>query len=207
MEMNPHDLIKIGGEADLATDHPLPDWAKAALSRAPFVVVRRAEIRDGHIPVGIRGLSRRERLGAWLPENKALAVVTPYSLPPSANLNGLCSSSPPAAIRSFQLVTPFLLRTGYCWGPTGSVGFELVTNMAAVTADSDLDLLIDLPEILAVQSASRLMTDLLKISLVYVDVQLKTAAGNLSLAEYIQSERVLVKKNSGLSLLHRNSLW
>src|SRR5580692_1618741 len=160
MEMNPHDLIQIEKEEDLSTDLPLPAWVSGSLTLAPFVVVRRSNAPEGNIPVGVRGRERGQRFPAWLPEKKAVAVITPYSLMGSANWNRVDNPSAPAAIRSLRRVTPVLQSTGYRWGPTGSVGFELATNTTTVKADSDLDILIDLPELIPMRSATRLMKDL-----------------------------------------------
>jgi phosphoribosyl-dephospho-CoA transferase len=207
MEMNPHDLIRIAKEEDLSTDLPLPAWVSESLNLAPFVVVRRSHSPDGKIPVGVRGRERGQRFPAWLPEKEAVAVITPYSLMVSANSNRIYSPDAPAAIRSLRRVTPLLQSTGYRWGPTGSVGFELAANTTTVKEDSDLDILIDLPEFVSILSATRLLEDLQRRTLVRVDVQLNTPQGSLALADYINAVRVLVKGNSGPQLLHRNSLW
>jgi phosphoribosyl-dephospho-CoA transferase len=207
MEMNPHDLIRIAKEEDLLTDLPLPAWVSESLNLAPFVVVRRWHSPDGNIPVGVRGRERGQRFPAWLRQEKAVAVITPHSLVGSANWNRVDNPGVPAAIRSLRRVTSLLQSTGYRWGPTGSVGFELAANTTTVKEDSDLDILIDLPEFLPILSATRLMKDLQKRTLVRVDVQLNTPQGCLALDEYINAVRVLVKGNSGPQLLHRNSLW
>jgi phosphoribosyl-dephospho-CoA transferase len=207
MEMNPHDLIRIAKEEDLSTDLPLPAWVSESLNLAPFVVVRRWHSPDGNIPVGVRGRERAQRFPAWLRQEKAVAVITPYSLMGSANWNRVDNSDAPAAIRSLRRLTSLLQSTGYRWGPTGSVGFELTANTTTVKEDSDLDILIDLPEFLPIPSATRLMKDLQRRTLVRVDVQLNTPQGSLALAEYISAATVLVKGNSGPLLLHRNTLW
>jgi phosphoribosyl-dephospho-CoA transferase len=207
MEMNPHDLIKIVKEEDLSTDLPLPAWVSGSLTLAPFVVVRRSNVTEVKIPVGVRGPERGQRLPAWLSEKKAVAVITPYSLMGSANWNRVDNPGAPAAIRSLRRITPLLQSTGYRWGPTGSVGFELATNTTTVKEDSDLDILIDFPEFVPILSATRLMMDLQRRTLVRVDVQLNTPQGSLALDEYINAVRVLVKRNSGPQLQNRNSLW
>src|SRR5580704_16431712 len=207
MEMNPHDLIKIKKEEDLSTDLPLPAWVSESLNLAPFVVVRRSHSPDGNIPVGVRGRERGQRFPAWLRQKKAVAVITPYSLMGSANWNRVDNPGAPAAIRSLRQVTSLLQSTGYRWGPTGSVGFELAANTTTVKEDSDLDILIDLPEFVPILSAARLMEHLQRRMLVRLDVQLNTPQGSLALAEYISAATVLVKGNSGPVLLHRNTLW
>ena len=207
MEMNPHDLIRIKKEEDLLADLPLPAWVSESLNLAPFVVVRRSHSPDGKIPVGVRGRERGQRFPAWLPEKKAVAVITPYKLMVSANSTRINDPGAPAAIRSLRRITSLLQNTGYRWGPTGSVGFELAANTTTVKEDSDLDILIDLPEFVPILSATRLMEDLQRRTLVRVDVQLNTPQGSLALADYIGAGKVLVKGNSGPLLLDRNTLW
>jgi phosphoribosyl-dephospho-CoA transferase len=207
MEMNPHDLIMIKKEEDLSTDVPLPAWVSESLNLAPFVVVRQSHSPDGKIPVGVRGRERGQRFPAWLRQEKAVAVITPYSLMGSANWNRVDNPGAPAAIRSLRRVTSLLQSVGYRWGPTGSVGFELAANMPTVKEGSDLDILIDLPEFIPILSATRLMEDLQRRTLVRLDVQLNTPQGSLALADYISAGKVLVKGNSGPLLLHRNTLW
>jgi phosphoribosyl-dephospho-CoA transferase len=207
MDMKPHYLIKIARQNDLVTNLPLPDWAITSLHRAPFVVVRRAETAYSRIPIGIRGPERQHRFAASLPAHKAVAAISPYSLIWPANWKKVYPSRQPAAIRALQQVTPFLIQAGFRWGPTGSIGFELATGVATVNDSSDLDLLIDLPDFVNVRAARRLMTDLKKRTPVRLDVQLNTPRGGVSLADYIDSQKVLVKTPSGPVLQPIHSLW
>ena len=52
-----HDLIRLREPIALAVDAPVPPWVEPVLRRAPWVVVRRGHVRDGMMPVGVRGLS------------------------------------------------------------------------------------------------------------------------------------------------------
>ncbi|WP_269750733.1 phosphoribosyl-dephospho-CoA transferase MdcG domain-containing protein [Candidatus Burkholderia verschuerenii] len=62
--MRPHDLARLADDTTPFAD--APSWVADALTRAPFVVARRAP-RIGHsIAVGIRGATRSERFGTWL---------------------------------------------------------------------------------------------------------------------------------------------
>ena len=49
------------------------------------------------------------------------------------------------ALQALREVRAPLNHLGLTWGPIGSVGYELVTGLAAVTVDSDLNLLVRLP--------------------------------------------------------------
>ncbi len=192
---------------DLVTDQPFPEWVNASLGLAPFVVVRRAENKNGSVPVGIRGNERGQRFAAWLPFEKAVEVITPYTLATQANWKKVYTGNPPPSIRSLQLVTPLMQRTEYPWGPTGSAGFELTTGMPTLKEDSDLDLIVDLPEMISIEAARLLMISLEKISLVRLDVQMNTSIGGVALKEYITSEEVLIKTCTGPLLQPIYSLW
>lgn len=80
MGVNPHDLLKIGSVKDLMCYSPIPDWVTASISKAPFVVVRRARAPEGFISVGIRGSRRSERFAAFLPTEKMIEQITPEQL-------------------------------------------------------------------------------------------------------------------------------
>ncbi|MGC1302704.1 MAG: hypothetical protein WA840_10050, partial [Caulobacteraceae bacterium] len=56
-----HDLLRVAGGARLIADGVQPDWVEGALAGAPWVVVRRAGLRDGWVPVGVRGVARNQR--------------------------------------------------------------------------------------------------------------------------------------------------
>ncbi|RYZ17107.1 MAG: phosphoribosyl-dephospho-CoA transferase, partial [Sphingobacteriales bacterium] len=109
--------------------------------------------------------------------------------------------------QALQYITPVLEQTGYQWGPTGSAGFELATGAPALNNNSDLDLVIDLPAPVTIESASLLMSSLEKSSSVPLDVQMNTPSGGVSLREFIRSEIVLVKTCCGPGLQHIQSLW
>jgi phosphoribosyl-dephospho-CoA transferase len=59
---------------------PVPDWVPGCLARAPLVVVRRARLRGGWLPVGVRGPSRRERFAAWLSPEMVASRIRPEDL-------------------------------------------------------------------------------------------------------------------------------
>jgi hypothetical protein len=81
--MRAHDLLQISGLADLVyvgwdlPEKRCPLWVERSLERAPFVVVRRANLFDGMIPVGVRGSSRQQRSAAYLAPKSIRNRITP----------------------------------------------------------------------------------------------------------------------------------
>ena len=61
-----HDLIRLREPIALTADGPAPSWVEPVLRRAPWVVVRRGPVRDGMMPVGVRGLTRSQRFAAFV---------------------------------------------------------------------------------------------------------------------------------------------
>src|SRR5580658_8236636 len=59
-----HDLIRLRAPIKLAGDAPPPAWVELALGQIPWVVVRRGQVRDGIVPVGVRGVTRTHRFAA-----------------------------------------------------------------------------------------------------------------------------------------------
>ncbi|MET0638066.1 MAG: malonate decarboxylase holo-ACP synthase [Chitinophagaceae bacterium] len=206
MELKPHYLVRVRGAVGLGTHRPIPPWVIASLEYAPFLVIRRAENEDGYVPVGVRGGNRGQRFAAWLSPGKAVEVITPYSLVDPVNWKSRVAESNPA-IRTLHAVTPMMRDKGWDWGPTGSAGFELATGVSTLRDESDLDLVVDLPDKLSIRSARSLMKDLEKIALVQLDIQMNTPAGAVSMKEYTRSGDVLIKTRTGPLLKRAGSLW
>jgi len=184
-ELEPHTLIRIRGPhaLELPRGEDLPAWAVESLRRAPWVVVRRAQIHGGWVPVGVRGESRQQRCAAWLSRDRALEVVTPQAL----------ASRRTARTIPVLAVLPYVEQImcehglGGRWGPGGSVGFELASGVPTASSSSDLDLVveIDRPELIA-SSALSLWNALTALP-VRVDVLLETRRGAVVLAEYVRT--------------------
>jgi phosphoribosyl-dephospho-CoA transferase len=102
-------------------------------------------------------------------------------------------------IRVLDAVDELFSSLGLVWGPTGSVGFELATGVAAAGTASDLDVVVRAPEPWPLESA-REIADHLNGLLVRVDAQLDVPVGALSLAEYARGGRVLLRTPDGLRL-------
>jgi phosphoribosyl-dephospho-CoA transferase len=170
-----------------------PEWVDAAIQRAPYVVIRRARVDNGLLPVGIRGSARSERFAACLPEHAIQAVVRPEDV---AALRSWETSPPTISISLALDLVEHLFRE-FTWGPTGSVGFQLASGSAVTTSESDLDILVRTPHRFSQETAQRLQRAL-TASPVRVDVQLETPAGAIALSEYAQrSDQFLARTLDG----------
>ena len=197
----PHDLLRLRRLSHLDGE---PEWLREAFSRVPFAVVRRAVAAPGFVAVGMRGTSRAQRHGTWAETDDILEAVAPEDF----------AASWPAAIGRRALpafATLDVLRReastlqGFTWGPTGSAGFELATQIPAVSVTSDLDLLIRTPQELSRELAVQLLTELQAHALragSRVDIQLETPAGGVALVEWAAGKsRVMARHAQGPRLI------
>jgi len=185
----PHDLLRVRDVDALLAD-AAPAWTRASLTRAPWVVVCRAEAPAGQVAVGVRGRARHERHALFLPVSGVETVAAPESLraPPAP-----AAGEVPAmrALRACRRI----LADGLCWGPTGSVGFELATGRATVTAASDLDLVIRRSALPSSRWAADLLVQLAELP-ARVDCQLDTPGGAVALVELAADPDTIVLRTS-----------
>jgi phosphoribosyl-dephospho-CoA transferase len=182
-EVRTHALLRIAHPSALVGTGALPAWAEAALSRAPWVVVRRAGSREGLIPIGVRGSHRTERLAAWLHADAVIECLTPPELAARGGWRSRAHRAQVPALASLETVAALLRRHGLTWGPCGSVGFELASGVATVTAGSDLDLMVEARTALPRAAAVELRTGLAQLP-VRADVLLEGPQGAVALEEY-----------------------
>jgi phosphoribosyl-dephospho-CoA transferase len=181
-----HALLRIAAPGVLTGTEPAPAWLAGALERAPWVVVRRVAPRERLIAVGVRGAHRAERFAAWLPAEAVREARTPLELAAARPWRALerCACVP--ALAALESVATSMRSLGLeaAWGPAGSVGFELASGAATVTAASDLDLLLYAPRPLPRELARALYARLAGLP-VRADVLLETPRGAVALAEYV----------------------
>jgi phosphoribosyl-dephospho-CoA transferase len=190
----PHDLLWLKPGAVF---EDLPAWAGERLALGLPVVVRRAPRPGSRLPAGIRGEQRSQRQAihlepAWVA--RAMAPEDLLAVGPRADRADL------PALRTLALLAgllPALLPAGVTWGPTGSVGFERATGWPAVTAASDLDLLLRCPEPVS-QVTARAWLEACSGLPARCDCQLETGAGGVALAEWARGRgEVLVRTDAG----------
>ncbi|SIT35441.1 Phosphoribosyl-dephospho-CoA transferase [Paraburkholderia piptadeniae] len=198
----PHDILRLHRLEAFDNE---PAWVRDAFARAPFVVVRRAQVAPGFVAVGVRGAARNERYGTWARSDDIEAVVKPEGLPSPSTLGAdRRALSALVALDALRRDSSSTLDT-FAWGPTGSVGFELATFTPTVTSTSDLDLLIRMPNHFPRDEAQRLQTLLDTHAMragIRIDAQLETPAGGVALVEYASGKaRVMARDASGPRLV------
>lgn len=202
-ERAPHTLLRIAGTHALITPESLPPWVNASIRRAPWVVIRRAEVRAGLVPVGVRGENRAERLAAWIDGATILESVTPCELTRRRTWQSLPRQPVVPALSALDAVHDIMSSRGCAdaWGPTGSIGFELASGCATATAASDLDLALWTAPLPGIDLARSLLAALESVP-VRCDALLETPRGALALAEYARGcSRVLLRTAAGPRLL------
>ncbi len=200
-DMRTHTLLRIGAADTLRCDAPAPPWVRDALRRAAWVVVRRAAPRGGLIPVGVRGSARAERFAAWLQACDVVQSLDPPELAARRSWHAHAGRLGVPALAALGVVDETLRRLGLgsCWGPTGSVGFELASGCATATPESDLDIMVRADKPLARAAALALHTELAALP-VKVDALLETPYGGVALAEYVRAPGgVLLRTSSGVA--------
>jgi phosphoribosyl-dephospho-CoA transferase len=194
-----HDLIRLREPIALTADAPVPAWVEPALFRTPWVVVRRGHVRDGMIPVGVRGLARQERFAAVLAVTEIAGRLSPEELTGSRYVIARRRKDEAPALAALARVAPILASRGYQWGPGGSVGFEIATGEATATSSSDLDLILRQDHRLGLDEAIDLRAVLAEAAApARVDVLLETPCGGVALADLAaMPARLLVRTPDG----------
>jgi len=195
----PHDLLRVASVAQLSRAGPA--WVTPALAQAPWVVVRRARCAPGYLPVGIRGPSRSHRHATLIEAGAVTEILSPADL--AERVDGLPDLPVSEALhRAAALLAPAGLR----WGPAGSVGFTLATGVSAVTASSDLDLVLTMDEVPRLVMLAELREAFRELP-ARVDCQLDLPIGGVALDELLgPADRVLVRTADGPLLMRVGQL-
>ena len=197
-----HDLVWLHEPIALTVDAPVPSWVEPALRRTPWVVVRRGYVRDGMMPVGVRGLTRQERFAAYLAVAEIADRLSPEDLTLSRYAIEQKRRDALPALTALTRLAPILGRRGHRWGPGGSVGFEIATGVPTATASSDLDLVLRQDRRLEPNEAFDLRAALAQAAApARIDVMLETPRGGVSLADLAaMPAQVLVRTPDGARL-------
>ncbi|AUG77359.1 hypothetical protein CFP65_2530 [Kitasatospora sp. MMS16-BH015] len=209
-----HDLLLLHCPDSLrrsvARHEPMPDWTKAVLRGNPWVTVRRAPVLAGGpagdrpvrcrrdvtaapeswIPIALRGAEREQRATGYAPRSAVAVALRPEQLP------GRLAQLPEErrehipALAALPKVGEIIGDYRLIWGPIGAVGCELATGAPAVGPTSPLRLLLRSPMPLSRRDALLLRRALRKLP-VWVEAELETRHGAVSLAEYSTSPQVI----------------
>ena len=197
-----HDLVRLREPIALTVDAPVPTWVEPALRRTPWVVVRRGYVRDGMMPVGVRGLTRQQRFAAFLAVAEIADRLSPEDLTVSRYIVEGKRKDVVPALAALARVAPILARRGHRWGPGGSVGFEFATRVPTATASSDLDLILRQDRRLEPNEAFELRAALAEAAApARIDVLLETPRGGVLLADLAaRPAQVVVRTPAGARL-------
>jgi phosphoribosyl-dephospho-CoA transferase len=203
-----HELLRVSALGVVTAEGQTPNWVAPALQRAPWVVVRRGWIQGARIPIGLRGGSRAHRFAAWLAVADIAERRSPEELwNDSQNRPALGMSHTReealAVLSALSRVAPLLERRGIGWGPVGSVGFELATGAATITASSDIDIMLRQNDRIDRREARALHTALVEAALPSrLDALVETPNGGVALGELAATTaKVLLRTPDGVRLV------
>jgi len=188
-----HDLIWIADRSALKSDETLPAWVKNGQTHLPLVV-RRDRREDGAIPVGVRGMTRIQRATAWVDPSAVVRVVTPESLvaDPVSLLHSRFISLPPMQ----ALITMASLKWPWAWGVTGSCAYTMASDIPAMHADSDLNLLVRCDQPVSRDVFASLDSTLQQLPC-HAKVQINTPQGGFALDEWLRGGDVMLETERG----------
>ena len=176
-----------------------PDWVAGALAANAWVVVRPGEVRNDLVPVRVRAGAKR--FDSLLSLSAIAYRSTPEELA-NKRSEPLRAAQVPAML-ALGRVDPVLTRRGHSWGPIGSIGYELATNLPVAVPESDLDLVLRLEEPLGASQARQLLRELVEAAApVRIDVLVETRLGAVHLGDLaLRRDRVLMKTTQGIRVI------
>jgi len=190
----PHDLL--WGLTPAQLPEEAPGWVAEALSLGQPVVVRRELTTSDQVAVGVRGPLREQRFATLMPRALVERCVRPEAL---IDIE-VCAQDWPA-LQALHYLRPLLNASGLVWGVSGSAGFELATGLPTLHQQSDLDLILRVPQTLSRRQAIGLLQQL-DNPFCRVDLQLQTPLGAVALVEWAgTARRVLLKQADGVQLV------
>ncbi|MGD0039564.1 MAG: phosphoribosyl-dephospho-CoA transferase MdcG domain-containing protein [Isosphaeraceae bacterium] len=87
-------------------------------------------------------MTRQQRFAAFLAVAEITDRLSPEDLAASPHVIERERKDAVPALAALARVATVLACRGQCWGPGGSIGFEIATGVAAATPSSDLDLIL-----------------------------------------------------------------
>lgn len=191
----PHDLLWGLSVADLSAEAPV--WVTEVVGAGLPVVVRRAQVAEGLVAVGIRGHSRDQRYAMVMRLTDITRRVRPEELVEAVDNE----TARWPALRALRQIRPVMDALGLPWGVAGSVGFELACGAAVLHQDSDLDLVLRTARFFSREQAAALV-HALEGAVCRIDLQLQTPAGAVALREWSGPARqVLLKADDAARLV------
>jgi phosphoribosyl-dephospho-CoA transferase len=196
----PHDLLWGLSVAEVPSDAPA--WVMEVVGAGQPVVVRRAQVAEGWVAVGVRGHSRDQRYATAMRLTDVTRRVRPEALIEAADSH----AADWPALHALRQIRPVMDALGLPWGVAGSVGFELACGAAVLHQDSDLDLILRTRSFFSREQAAALV-DALEGAVCRIDLQLQVPAGAVALREWAGSARQVMLKANDAARLVANPWW
>src|SRR5580698_9259845 len=164
-------------------------------NQRPWVVVRRASVSNGLIPIGVRGPQRYERCAGFTRLSEVVETQRPDHL---RLLLAEDSRRTLQAFRALSYLESHLAGLDMTWGPGGSVGYELASGIRAVRAESDLDFILFTPRKLDIKEAQNLW-HMIRSAPGKVDALVETPFCGFSLEEFVTTSprKILLRTSNG----------
>ena len=98
-------------------------------------------------------------------------------------------------------LAPALDALGWAWGPTGGAGFALASGLPVLHAQSDLDLVVRMPQAPSAEQRDHLVRALSNAEC-RIDLQIDTGHGGFALRDWLTSPRqTMLKTDQGPRLV------
>ena len=136
LPVQPHDLLWGMPVAALPADAPA--WVNEVMGMGHPVVVRRAQVDEGCVAVGVRGRSRDQRFATVMKLSDIARRVKPEQLVAAVDK----AETDWPALRALTQIRPVLDAVGLPWGLAGRAGFELATGITVLPQARALDLIL-----------------------------------------------------------------
>jgi phosphoribosyl-dephospho-CoA transferase len=180
-----HDLLEIDANGFIASQASAPQWVEESLRQSPFVVVRRDRATRERIPVGVRGVERNQRWATFCHPKFVQSILAPPQL--LRRTIAISRSVLIPAFRAFLILKDRWRDLDHCWGPAGSIGFELATGSVVANPQSDLDIVVYADRRMPRGEAKSLYVRAIELPAL-VDIRVETPVCGFSLSEYAQAE-------------------
>ncbi|TDV60524.1 phosphoribosyl-dephospho-CoA transferase [Pseudomonas sp. LP_7_YM] len=195
LPVQPHDLLWGMPMATVPADAPA--WVFEVITLGHPVVVRRAQVAQGWVAVGVRGHSRDQRFATLMSGADIAWRVQPEQLVDA--VDNVVADWP--ALQALRQIRSLMNALGLPWGVAGGAGFELATGIQVLHQDSDLDLILRTDDFFSREQSAGLV-EALDNALWRIDLQLQTPAGAVALREWAGAARkVLLKADDGARLV------
>lgn len=191
----PHDLLFLRPQTLLPDEAPA--WAQDSIKEGLPCVVRRDSFSLEKIPVGFRGTKRSQRYGSFISSQDVLKKFSPEDAV-ALLLTTELKSPQLDYLKDFSefIQTNENLKNSVRWGISGSFGFSLAVGKQYFRDTSDIDLVVRANNEEELNRLASLKSWILTPKF-QLDIQIQTSKGGFSYKEWLRTNKVLLKTNTG----------